>query len=149
MDDIASPGSSLLYARGDHRHPSDTSKANVSSVPASASVDSSNVMSFASSGGTTLFTVQLPESGGGGTPYDGDPLMDGVASAGISGLYARGDHRHPSDTTIPTGASIDANGLISFKSSTNVTLFTLQLPFYDGSVGGMDAIWADSSSFFA
>ena len=134
MDGVASAGTSSNYSRGDHRHPSDTSKANASSVPASASVNSSNVMSFASSGGTTLFSVQLPESGGGAEPSDANPLMDGVASAGSSSLYARGDHRHPSDTTIPTSASIDENGLISFKSSTDATLFTLQMPLYDGSV---------------
>ena len=77
---------------------------------------------------------------GSGTPWDSDPLMDGAASAGVSSLYARGDHVHPSDTTIPRSASIDDNGLISFKSSTNVTLFTLQLPFYDGTIGGIDTI---------
>ena len=27
------------------------------------------------------------------------PLVNGVASAGSSGEYARGDHRHPTDTT--------------------------------------------------
>jgi len=30
---------------------------------------------------------------------DATPLMDGVASAGTSGNYSRGDHRHPSDTS--------------------------------------------------
>ncbi|MDE7329969.1 MAG: hypothetical protein K2N30_02575 [Clostridia bacterium] len=30
---------------------------------------------------------------------DSTPLMDGVASAGTSSQYARGDHRHPTDTT--------------------------------------------------
>ena len=31
--------------------------------------------------------------------YDNAPLMDNIASAGISNLYARGDHVHPKDTS--------------------------------------------------
>jgi hypothetical protein len=30
---------------------------------------------------------------------DAVPLVDGTAAAGVSALYARGDHRHPSDTS--------------------------------------------------
>lgn len=37
--------------------------------------------------------------GQGGDPYDQAPLMDGDASAGTEDEYARGDHRHPTDTT--------------------------------------------------
>jgi hypothetical protein len=37
--------------------------------------------------------------GQGGDPYDQAPQMDGEASAGVSDEYARGDHRHPTDTT--------------------------------------------------
>lgn len=32
-------------------------------------------------------------------------------------------------------ASIDSSGLISFKNDSNVTVFTLQLPIYNGGVG--------------
>lgn len=45
----------------------------------------------------------IPAGGGGGggsvTPSDADPQEDGVASAGSSTLYSRGDHRHPHDST--------------------------------------------------
>lgn len=34
----------------------------------------------------------------------------------------------------PTSASIDNNGLITYKNSSNTTLFTLQLPIYNGGV---------------
>ena len=37
--------------------------------------------------------------GTGGDPYDQAPEMDGEASPGTSDEYARGDHRHPTDTT--------------------------------------------------
>lgn len=33
------------------------------------------------------------------TPSTSTPLMDGTASAGTSSKYARGDHRHPKDTS--------------------------------------------------
>lgn len=36
---------------------------------------------------------------GSAVPSSADPLMDGTASAGISDLYARGDHVHPTDTS--------------------------------------------------
>lgn len=32
-------------------------------------------------------------------PYDGNPLMDGVASSGSVDKYSRGDHRHATDTS--------------------------------------------------
>jgi hypothetical protein len=37
--------------------------------------------------------------GTGGDPYEQNPEMDGAASPGTSDEYARGDHRHPTDTT--------------------------------------------------
>ncbi|MCD8041519.1 MAG: hypothetical protein LUH10_00490 [Tannerellaceae bacterium] len=39
--------------------------------------------------------------------YDGSPLMDGDAGAGSSNEYARGDHRHPTDTTRAAVADLD------------------------------------------
>lgn len=38
------------------------------------------------------------------------------------------------DFVTPVSASIDANGLISWKNGVNTTLFTLQLPLYNGGV---------------
>lgn len=40
-----------------------------------------------------------PIGGGGAYPAKITPLMDGVASVGVSKLYAREDHVHPSDTS--------------------------------------------------
>ena len=57
-------------------------------------------------------------SGGGGTPYDSNPAMDGTASPGSSTAYSRGDHVHPADVTsfyspnYPTGAIADEEGNI-------------------------------------
>ena len=37
-------------------------------------------------------------------------------------------------SSVPTSASIDSNGLISYKNASGSTLFTLQLPLYNGEV---------------
>lgn len=44
------------------------------------------------------------------TPYDSAPAMDGAASAGSSAAYARGDHRHPVDTSRASVADATLNG---------------------------------------
>ena len=59
--------------------------------------------------------------------YTSNPEMDGTASAGTSSNYAKGDHRHPSDTskadkvtgTFTSGnfAGLDANGNITDSGS--------------------------------
>jgi hypothetical protein len=38
-------------------------------------------------------------SGGGGTPSNANPIMDGVAAPGVAVAYSRGDHVHPTDTS--------------------------------------------------
>ena len=43
-------------------------------------------------------TVNSTASGG-GTPGTAPPIMDGVATVGVSTLYSRQDHIHPSDTS--------------------------------------------------
>lgn len=43
-------------------------------------------------------------------PSDANPQMDGTVSAGSSALYARGDHRHPSDTSKASKSSTTSAG---------------------------------------
>lgn len=43
-------------------------------------------------------------------PSTAAPQMDGAASAGVSAAYARGDHRHPTDTTRAAVADATLNG---------------------------------------
>lgn len=38
------------------------------------------------------------------------------------------------DNAAPASASVDSSGLITFKNSTNTSVFTLQLPVYSGAV---------------
>lgn len=49
--------------------------------------------------GTTWANSNVPVPDQTVDAYDSDPLMDGDASPGTNNRYARGDHRHPSDTT--------------------------------------------------
>lgn len=44
-------------------------------------------------------TRKITEYEGSATPYDQAPLMDGAASPGDSPNYARGNHRHPTDSS--------------------------------------------------
>lgn len=69
--------------------------------------------------GADFALITLINGGGGGTPSSSLPLMDGDAEVGTENAYARGDHRHPSDTnkqdliddlqTIRDGASAGAS----------------------------------------
>ena len=49
--------------------------------------------------GSKQFDVMDGDSGGSLSPSASPPAMDGIASAGSSAAYARGDHVHPVDTS--------------------------------------------------
>jgi hypothetical protein len=89
----AAVGTSLRYARQDHVHPTDTSRAALASptftgTPAAptAAADT-NTTQLA----TTAFVV--------GQASSTSPAMDGTAAVGTSLKYARADHVHASDTS--------------------------------------------------
>ena len=84
MDGIASTGSELSYSRGDHVHPSDTSKQDILTAGYGISIDANNEISV---------TASIP------APSNNSPAMDGTADAGSSANYSRADHVHPSDTS--------------------------------------------------
>lgn len=95
MDGEADPGESPDFARADHVHPHDTSKADVEDVPTKTS-DLTNDSGY-------ITEDDLPDAA------TATPLMDGTAAVGSSGKYAREDHVHPSDTskiTMPSGGSV-------------------------------------------
>ena len=90
-------------------------KANVDHTHATASANSNGFLS------STLFT-KLSNIATGATKNDPStttPLMDGTASAGNEANYARGNHRHPTDTTrAPTShASSDTTYGVSSASN--------------------------------
>lgn len=60
--------------------------------------------------------------GGGPTPASSIPQMDGAGTAGVSTLYSRGDHQHPSDTS--RQAVITASGILKGNGSGGVSAAT-------------------------
>jgi hypothetical protein len=100
MDGTSAPGTGTFASRNDHVHPSDTSRAPINS-PALTGIPTAPTASLGNNStqiATTAFVIANAGSGGGGTPSDDLPLMDGVASAGVAIEYSRGDHIHPSPT---------------------------------------------------
>ena len=93
VNGTAAVGTSLRYARQDHVHPTDTSRAALASptftgapLSTTAAVDT-NTTQIA----TTAYVV--------GQASAATPLVDGTAAVGTSLRYARADHVHPTDTS--------------------------------------------------
>lgn len=106
MDGTGGVGSSLLYAREDHEHPSDTAKQDKITASGILKGDGAGGVSAATAG--TDYQAPLTAGTDYATPgmiptvpsaYTSNPEMDGTASPGSSGAWAKGDHVHPSDTT--------------------------------------------------
>lgn len=103
----AAIGSSLRYARADHVHPTDATRAPLASpafsgTPTGATAaQDTNTTQLA----TTAFVVA---QAGGATP-----LINGSAAVGTSLRYARQDHVHPTDTTRAPLASPALTGVPS------------------------------------
>ena len=128
---VANPGILEETSRADHVHPQDAGKANKQAETAAGT-------SFEPSGTLEATTVQaaiqeldtdiqnISGGGGGGTPSDSNPIMDGVAAPGTSTDYSRGDHVHPSDTSKAaashshTDASTSASGFMSAVDKTKL-----------------------------
>ena len=124
MDGAGAVGVSTLFAREDHQHPTDTSLATKAYVDA-ADATKAPLFSPALTGvptaptaGPAVNNAQLATTayvnnavgaaGGGVFPSGANPAMDGVASPGISALYARGDHVHPGDTAKADKSYVDS-----------------------------------------
>lgn len=101
MDGTAAVGTSALYARSDHVHPSDTSRQAKITASGLLKGNGSGTISAAVAG----TDYQAPLSA-----YTSNPAMDGTASAGSSTAYAKGDHVHPTDTS--RQAKITAYGML-------------------------------------
>jgi len=93
VNGTAAVGTSLRYARQDHVHPTDNSRAALASptftgtpLSTTAAVDT-NTTQIA----TTAYVVAQAAAA--------TPLVDGTAAVGTSLRYARADHVHPTDTS--------------------------------------------------
>lgn len=91
---------------------------------------------------TTAFVQKAVE--GVAEPSSDNPLMDGIASSGESESYARGDHRHPSDTSKANVVeprfvgSVDVNPPDSAYSGS--TSLSVNARHVDGDIGTIEFI---------
>lgn len=91
MDGVGSAGSSVNYSRGDHVHPTDTSRASASDLVDTA--DRLDLEDLRLDGAINDVDAKIKFS-------PAAPIMDSSsASAGISDYLARADHIHPTDTS--------------------------------------------------
>jgi hypothetical protein len=117
MDGTATVGTSMLFSRQDHIHPTDTSRA-----PLADPVFTGNPRGPTPTAGdndTSLATTAFVTTAIGAispsvNPSDASPAMNGAAAPGVSALYSRGDHVHPSDTSRqPLDATLTALAALS------------------------------------
>jgi len=130
VDGTAAVGTSLRYARQDHVHPTDTSRAPLASptftgtvtIPAGASISGFAPLASPSLTGTPLSTTAAVDTNTTqiattafvvGQASATSPAALGTATVGTSLKYARADHVHPT----AFAATSDVNG----PSSTTVT----------------------------
>lgn len=120
MDGAAAVGTSLKYARADHVHPTDTSRAPLASPgltgtpTAPTAAADTNTTQLA----TTAFVI--------GQASSTSPAMDGTATIGTSVKFARADHIHPTDTSRAPLASPTFTGVPAAPTAT-VDTSTTQL----------------------
>lgn len=98
MDGTASAGSSVNYARGDHVHPTDTSRASASDLSALDTTVYNNYVELHGDINTVDAKIAFDSAA---------PAMDGVASPGSSPYQARADHVHPTDTSRASKSEFD------------------------------------------
>lgn len=130
MDGTGSYGSGTTYARGNHVHPTDTTR--------QAKITASGILKGDGSGGVTAATSGTDYALPSAIPsvYTSTPNMDGTGSAGTGTAYARGNHTHPTDTS--RQAKITASGLLKGDGSGGVSAATAGTDYQTPLVAGTD-----------
>lgn len=97
--DVGSPGESVNYSRGDHVHPTDTSRASAAALHDLEQLEAYDIGVLGDRiqevDDKIAFTTAAPEA-------------NGVASAGSSDFLSRSDHVHPTDTTRASQTQVDS-----------------------------------------
>lgn len=99
MDGVGSPGSSITYSRGDHTHPTDTSRASqtyAQSIEGKVDdLDHDCEVNFREIYDILNFSTA-------------SPIVDGIPNPGTSMYPARADHVHPTDTSRASQTQVDS-----------------------------------------
>ena len=111
-----------------------------------AKITASGILKSDGSGGVTaakagtdyVTPASLPN------PSDTPPVMDGIAAAGTLATYARGDHKHPTDTS--KQAKITASGILKGDGSGGVSAAVKGTDYAGPSVGVTATLSASSWS---
>lgn len=91
MDGAGTPGTAVTYSRGDHQHPTDTSRAAASDLTQEITDRGNADLALASDIADVDAKIKFSSAA---------PIMDSSsASAGFSDYMARADHIHPTDTS--------------------------------------------------
>lgn len=102
MDGTAAVGTEVKYARGDHVHPTDTSRAPTNHASTGTTYGAASTSNYGH--------VKLSNTA---------PSMDGTAAIGNSTDVARANHVHPSDTSrVPTTRKINNMDLTADRTLT-------------------------------
>ena len=113
MDGTAAVGSETKYAKGDHVHPTDTSRQTKITASGILKGDGNGGVSAATSGTDYALPSAIP------TASTTTPSMDGSGSYGSGTSYARSNHVHPTDTS--RQAKITASGILKGDGSGGVS----------------------------
>lgn len=111
MDGTGAAGSSVSYSRGDHQHPTDTSRASATALADEVTARTNKDLSL--DGDIAAVDAKIHFSAS-------NPLMDGSPTAGFSTDQARADHIHPTDTS--RAAAADLTQEISDRGNADITL---------------------------
>lgn len=96
-DGAGAVGTGTKWAREDHKHPTDTSRAPVDSPNFTGTPTAPTPT--AGDNSTKVATTAFVMANAGGVPATAAPLADGTATVGVSTKYAREDHVHPTDSS--------------------------------------------------
>ena len=115
MDGTATVGTGTTFARADHIHPTDTSRAPLASpgLTGTPTAPTAAVNTNTTQLATTQFVL--------GQASSALPVMDGTATVGTGTTFARADHIHPTDTSRAPLASPGLTGTPTAPTATNGT----------------------------
>jgi hypothetical protein len=118
MAGVATVGTATKFAREDHVHPSDTSRAPTASptFTGTVTIPTAAVNTNTTQAASTAFVL--------GQAGSASPVMNGTATVGVATKFAREDHVHPSDTAKADTASPTFTGTVTIPTAavnTNTT----------------------------
>lgn len=126
MDGTATVGTETAFARGDHVHPTDTTRAPLASpaLTGTPTAPTATAGTNTTQVATTAFVTTAVANKAVPSATTTTPKMDGTAAVGSETTWAKGDHVHPTDTTRAPLASPALTGTPTAPTATAGTSTT-------------------------